>query len=637
MTDYKDAVKAFTEAAKTDAAVQNMTTAGELTADQAARAYRLSRGFGEPMPTTVDTMEDLNRRFATNMAVDAAQDPFTRNLMADAVLSRLLYDKPEEWGRLTVFGKLAASWSQGRAQKAQNEAAGESVMPDAEDVDVLSAYDTDSEGDTATGGFDSSFLTKWAQKADSPFLNTMRKRDLQRKAEVEQRRNEAAIALMAATDELQHVTQNATVANLEGKDAGEVMAEMLKHPIDIGVMVTLQSLAMGAESYVGAGLTSMVSPLFGVGLIGNASFQNEYGSKVVELLQESGVDLSNFDQIRAALSNPELMQEIGSKALARGITVATFDSLTAGMSSVMLRPASRLLQAKGFLDATGRFAQKNPKLRNAIVKASPWFPHAEDLVAHATLDAAGGAAGEYLGAKVIGEEASAADILLEAFSGATMAPVDIMAMRSSVIRQATTERMSAARAIKTADTVGRMIDAQAQSEFAKQAPEAFAEQAQKAVEGTSGESITVNPKDVRTFKQEIFEAAPDVAKTWDEAELTGGDIKLTMAELLKVASANPELAKEIVRKGRSATMPCLLRRHSSSRRISLRALKRRCASLSPSRWPTRRIVTSPERLYVPLLPRCANSSWPQERSRKRLTPRWRLRRPFSKTSLRFLA
>lgn len=551
MTDYKDAVKAFTEAAKTDAAVQNMTTAGELTADQAARAYRLSRGFGEPMPTTVDTMEDLNRRFATNMAVDAAQDPFTRNLMADAVLSRLLYDKPEEWGRLTVFGKLAASWSQGRAQKAQNEAAGESVMPDAEDINLLSAYDLDSEADTATSdSFDSTFLTKWAQKADSPFLNTMRKRDLQRKAEVEQRRNEAAIALMAATEEIQHISQNATVAALEGKDATEVMAEMAKHPIDIGVMVTLQSLAMGAEGYVGAGLAAPISPLLAVGAIGNTSFQNEYGSKVVELLQEKGVDLTSYDQIRAALNNPELMQEIGSKALVRGITVATFDSLTAGMSSFTLRPASRLLQARGILDATGRFAQKNPQFKKAIAKATPWFPHAEDLVAHATLDAAGGAAGEYLGAKAIGEEASAADILLEAFSGATTAPVDIMSMRSSIIRQATTERLAAARAIKRADTAERMIDAQAQSEFAKQAPEAFAEQAQKAVEGTTGESITVNPEDVRTFKQEIFEAAPDVAKTWDEAELTGGDIKLTMAELLKVASANPELAKEIVRKGR---------------------------------------------------------------------------------------
>lgn len=397
MTDYKDAVKAFTEAAKTDAAVQNMTTAGELTADQAARAYRLSRGFGEPMPTTVDTMEDLNRRFATNMAVDAAQDPFTRNLMADAVLSRLLYDKPEEWGRLTVFGKLAASWSQGRAQKAQNEAAGESVMPDAEDVNLLSAYDLDSEADTATSdSFDSSFLTKWAQKADSPFLNTMRKRDLQRKAEVEQRRNEAAIALMAATEEIQHISQNATVAALEGKDATEVMAEMAKHPIDIGVMVTLQSLAMGAEGYVGAGLAAPISPLLAVGAIGNTSFQNEYGSKVVELLQEKGVDLTSYDQIRAALNNPELMQEIGSKALVRGITVATFDSLTAGMSSFTLRPASRLLQARGILDATGRFAQKNPQLKKAIAKATPWFPHAEDLVAHATLDAAGGAAGEYL-------------------------------------------------------------------------------------------------------------------------------------------------------------------------------------------------------------------------------------------------
>lgn len=550
MTDYKDAVKAFTEAAETDAAVQSMTTAGALTPEQAARGYRLAQGFGEPMPTTVDTMEDLNRRYAASMAIESAQDPFTRNLMADAVFSRLLYGKPEEWERLTVFGKLAASWEQGRAQKAQNEAAGQAVMPSAEDVDPLSAYDVGAEDDSATGGFDASFLTKWAQKADSPFLNTMRKRDLQRKLEVEQLRNEASIALAAATDELRRVSQNEVVAGLDGKGAGEVLAEMAKHPIDIGVMVTLQSLAMGAESYAGASVASMFSPIAGIGIIGNSSFQNEYGSKVVELLQESGVDMTDYDQIRAALSNPELMQEVGSKALARGLTVATFDSLTAGMASFAIRPASRLMQARGVLDATGRFAQKYPQLKGAISKASPWLPHAEDMVAHATLDAAGGAAGEYLGAKVIGEDASVADILLEAFSGATTAPADIMAMRSNIIRQATTERIAAARAVKSADTAERMIDAQAQSEFAKQAPEAFAEQAQKAVEGTPGESVTVNPEDVRTFKQEVVEAVPDVAQAWEEAELTGGDIKLTMAELLKVASANPELAKEIVRKGR---------------------------------------------------------------------------------------
>lgn len=123
----------------------------------------------------------------------------------------------------------------------------------------------------------------------------------------------------------------------EGWDAAKVFAsnpvEVLGNIVTTGAISSIPAIAAGAAGTVAAG------PVGGAAGIGAGSLAVEYGSKIVEELNENGVDMSDPAAIQKAFADRELMSRIRSKAVRRGVPVALFDAASAGVAGKILGPA----------------------------------------------------------------------------------------------------------------------------------------------------------------------------------------------------------------------------------------------------------------------------------------------------------
>ena len=95
---------------------------------------------------------------------------------------------------------------------------------------------------------------------------------------------------------------------------------------------TLQSLGASAPALVGAAGGSVFGPGGTATGAGLGSFAVEYSNTLQDVMAEKGVNGTDSMSIHAALNNPELMAAAREKALKRGIPVAIFDALTAGLA-----------------------------------------------------------------------------------------------------------------------------------------------------------------------------------------------------------------------------------------------------------------------------------------------------------------
>jgi hypothetical protein len=132
----------------------------------------------------------------------------------------------------------------------------------------------------------------------------------------------------------------------------------MKNPFGIMAEVTLESLVamyrhgasrMAAGMAEGAALGSVV-PGFGTivgastGMIagsGLTSLNLEYSSKILETLSENGVDITNAESLKNAFSNEQLMNESRKAGLKKGIPVALFDMLSAGIAGKFVSKSAK--------------------------------------------------------------------------------------------------------------------------------------------------------------------------------------------------------------------------------------------------------------------------------------------------------
>lgn len=85
---------------------------------------------------------------------------------------------------------------------------------------------------------------------------------------------------------------------------------------------------------------------FTVGMVagtGAGSFATEYGSKILEELQTAGMDLADPESITTFFADPERLEAAKAKAVKRGVPVAAFDALSAGVAGRM----GRILRTAG--------------------------------------------------------------------------------------------------------------------------------------------------------------------------------------------------------------------------------------------------------------------------------------------------
>ncbi len=157
----------------------------------------------------------------------------------------------------------------------------------------------------------------------------------------------------------------------QAPDASTAMSAFLSDPLTVLGELTLESLTaqarhgitrIGASTAVGAAAGSVVPGIgtaagAGAGLItgfGLTSYNLEYSNKILEVLQEVGVDLTNADMLRQAFSDPQIIERARTIAQYRGIPVALFDAVSAGIGGkIITKPAKTVLGKIGQYAAEG--------------------------------------------------------------------------------------------------------------------------------------------------------------------------------------------------------------------------------------------------------------------------------------------
>jgi len=95
-----------------------------------------------------------------------------------------------------------------------------------------------------------------------------------------------------------------------------------------GLATGLAGAAIGAPTVVGAPIGFMAGQVTGTFA---GSLATEYGGKILQELQEAGMDMTNPDSIIEFFSNEELVNAAREKGLKRGIPIAIFDAFSAGI------------------------------------------------------------------------------------------------------------------------------------------------------------------------------------------------------------------------------------------------------------------------------------------------------------------
>jgi hypothetical protein len=157
----------------------------------------------------------------------------------------------------------------------------------------------------------------------------------------------------------------------EGWDAAFAFA---KNPIEVTSNIIAEGLA-GSLPALGAGLAAggvgaaagSVVPVLGTGagfaagqIAGTfaGSLATEYGGKVLEELQGEGMDISDPNSIQTFFSNEELVSKARDKALTRGVPVAAFDALSAGIGGKLGRVFGTKVLTEGGKVIGKQFATK---------------------------------------------------------------------------------------------------------------------------------------------------------------------------------------------------------------------------------------------------------------------------------------
>ena len=231
---------------------------------------------------------------------------------------------------------------------------------------------------------------------------------------------------------------------------GEFFSRLAKDPVQLLSEVMAESIAssatrMATGAATGAAVGTAVAPGpgtvagLGYGVIAgmaDASLMTEYSSKILQSLQEAGVDTTNPKALADAFANPVFMDQVKSKALKKAVPIAVFDLVSGGVAgNLWKQPAKRVLGKIG--QGTGEVA----------------------------IQAGLGGGGEALGEYASGEEFNPNAVLTEMVAEVGSTPIEVTfntlngadktteALPAEIKTEIDAETQSAANSINNAQTI----------------------------------------------------------------------------------------------------------------------------------------------------------------------------------------
>lgn len=258
---------------------------------------------------------------------------------------------------------------------------------------------------------------------------------------------------------------------------------------------TLQSLGASAPALVGAAGGSVFGPGGTATGAGLGSFAVEYSNTLQDVMAEKGVNGTDSMSIHAALNNPELMAAAREKALKRGIPVAIFDALTAGLAGKLLAGAKPTAGSVG-ARAAGELG----------------------------LQAGGGAAGE-AGAQLATGEYKPGDILMEAFAEMPTAIIEV----PGNYRHAMESAQRAQKGAEFIDNLNKLVQA---DKLVARDPQTFEQFVAQAAEAGPVQQVFIDAQTLMQsgVAQQVAAVSPAVASQLATAAQTGGQIAIPVEE-----------------------------------------------------------------------------------------------------------
>ncbi len=536
---YEQIVRTYSDAEKQNTALRNVTSPLPLTPEETVEAGTIAKRLGEYPAGDVVSLEEARRRMATEMGVEAVQDPFVRDLLSDRRFAQLVYDSPEEWKRLGTLDKIVSQWKRGLLEGDQIKAAVTQMTADRNiEVDPLKNYG-DAEMEEATeGGTSFEFLQKWASQKGNPLAVEAENLRREMQDEVDQAIKESVLQITGLERQLSALPENTAINTMQGMGWGQAISHMLQNPVDTLVSTTANSAAKQWQDWLLAGGASLLNPIAGASVIGQGSARTEFGASVLDQLKKRGVNIADAAEVAKAFRSEVIRKEVGMYGMKRAALVSAFDAGSAGSMLFGVTPLSaavRVAQARGRAMGINlaKFAGRENKIFQSVIQAGA------------------GGAGEYFGSKAVGETAAPADILMEMFSDLVTAPGELLAMRADTARHINVNRLKAELAMRRAqaiDSLSRVQEASSADSkgLASRSPEVFGEAVQRAVDGTEMAQATINPADVTSFQEELAQSAPDLAKRFADASQTGSEVQMPTGDLMALRTQNPGLADKLL-------------------------------------------------------------------------------------------
>lgn len=124
------------------------------------------------------------------------------------------------------------------------------------------------------------------------------------------------------------------------------LGALARHPFDVPAGVAAESLPASMPALALGAVGSIAGPGGTAAGAGLGSFVMEYGGAMLDALQSEGYDLRRPDTLAPLLADAEKLGALREKAVRRGIPVALFDAVSAGIAGRVLRTPARSLLGK---------------------------------------------------------------------------------------------------------------------------------------------------------------------------------------------------------------------------------------------------------------------------------------------------
>lgn len=280
----------------------------------------------------------------------------------------------------------------------------------------------------------------------------------------------------------------------ESKNFSEAFSAIVSNPAAVKEVI-FESMGIGAPGLAVTAASVPMGPLAVATAAGTTSFFTEYAATLDEVLTSGGADMKDPNAVYKALTDDKLMAEAKDKALKRGVPIAFFDALTAGMAGKLLKGA-----------------------RPTVLSRST------RVAGEGVVQAAGGAAGEATAQALTGEF-KPGEILLEAFAEIPTALVEVPGNYRGTMLQAESAERSA-KAFEKVQEFSRASKVRARS------AETFGEWIDQVSQETDVTTVYISGETLKQsgLAERVAEVSPSVRDQLDTAVATGGDIAIPVSE-----------------------------------------------------------------------------------------------------------